>query len=33
VLNGKGNRMKFLAPHYPTNGSVLHLGVSWVFFN
>ena len=33
VLNGKGNRMKFLAPHYPTNGSVLHLGVSWNFIN
>ena len=28
-----GNRMRFLTPHYPTNGSVLHFGVSWVFFN
>ena len=28
-----GNRMRFLAPHYPTNGSVIHFGVSWVFFN
>ena len=33
VNNGSGNRMKFLTPHYPTNGSVLHLGVSWNFFN
>ena len=33
MLNGKGNHMKFLAPHYPTNGSVLHMGVSWPFFN
>ena len=33
VLNGKGNHMKFLTPHYPTNGSVLHIGVSWPFFN
>lgn len=28
-----GNRMRFLAPHYPTNGSVIHFGVSWVFYN
>ena len=28
-----GNRMRFLSPHYPTNGSVIHFGVSWVFFN
>jgi hypothetical protein len=33
LLNGSGNHMKFLTPHYPTNGSVLHLGVSWPFFN
>ena len=33
VNNGSGNHMKFLAPHYPTNGNVLHLGVSWNFFN
>ena len=33
VLNGSGNHMKFLAPHYPVNGSVLHMGVSWPFFN
>ena len=28
-----GNRMQFLAPHYPTNSSVLHFGVSWNFYN
>lgn len=33
VVNGGGNHMKFLVPHYPTNGSVLHFGVSWPFFN
>ena len=33
VLNGSGNHMKFLTPHYPTNGSVIHFGVSWPFFN
>ncbi len=27
------NRMAFLTPHHPTNRSVLHLGVSWNFFN
>ena len=30
---GSGNRMQFLTPHYPVNGSVLHLGVSWNFYN
>ena len=33
VLNGSGNHMKFLAPHYPVNGNTLHFGVSWPFFN
>ena len=33
VLNGSGNHKKFLTPHYPTNGMVMHLGVSWPFFN
>ena len=33
VVNGGGNHMKFLTPHYPTNGSVIHFGVSWPFFN
>ncbi len=33
INNGSGNHMKFLTPHFPTNGSVLHLGVSWNFYN
>jgi len=33
VFDGSANRKKFLTPHYPMNGSVLHLGVSWNFFN
>ena len=33
VNNGSGNKMMFLAPHYPTNGNVLRLGVSWNFYN
>lgn len=27
------NKMAFLVPHYPVNRSVLHIGVSWNFFN
>lgn len=27
------NKMSFLTPHYPVNSSVLHMGVSWNFFN
>ena len=27
------NRKAFLTPHYPLNRSVLHIGVSWNFFN
>lgn len=30
---GNGNRMYFLTPHYPQNGSILRMGVSWNFFN
>lgn len=33
VNAGSGNHMRFLTPHYPTNSSVLHFGVSWNFFN
>ena len=33
VTSGMGNRMAFLTPHYPTDGSVLRMGVSWNFFN
>ncbi len=31
--NGMGNRSSFLTPHYPLNGSVLRLGISWNFYN
>lgn len=31
--SGGGNRMYFLTPHYPQNGSVLRFGLSWNFFN
>ncbi len=30
---GSGSNMAFLAPHYPTNSSVLRMGLSWNFFN
>ena len=30
---GSGNKMYFLAPHYPQNGRILRVGVSWNFFN
>lgn len=33
VNNASGNKMMFLTPHYPTNGSVLRFGVSWNFYN
>jgi len=33
IVNGSGNHMKFLTPHYPTNGAVLNIGISWPFFN
>jgi len=33
VTNGMGNAMSFLTPHYPTNGSIMRMGVSWNFFN
>ena len=33
VNAGSGKMNYFLAPHYPTNGRVLRLGVSWNFFN
>lgn len=33
VNAGTGNRMQFLAPHYPTNSRVMHMGVSWNFYN
>ncbi len=33
VTGSSFNRMNFLTPHYPSNTQVLHLGVSWNFFN
>ena len=33
ALGTSADRMAFLAPFYPQNRSVLHLGVSWNFFN
>ncbi len=30
---GSGNKMYFLAPHYPQNGRILRFGLSWNFFN
>lgn len=30
---GNGSKMYFLAPHYPQNGRVMRIGVSWNFFN
>lgn len=33
VNAGSGNKQYFLAPHHPMNGRVLHLGLSWNFFN
>lgn len=33
VNGGSGNRMYFLVPHYPQNGSVMRFGLSWNFFN
>lgn len=33
VNQGSGNRMSFLAPHYPINQMLLRLGVSWNFYD
>ena len=33
ATNSSFNRRAFLAPHYPTDGSVVRMGVSWNFFN
>lgn len=33
VVGRAGNKRQFLTPHYPTNNMVMHLGVSWNFFN
>ena len=33
AANGNGNKMTFLAPHYPGNSSILRFGISWNFIN
>jgi hypothetical protein len=33
LFAGKANKMSFLAPHYPTDSSILRLGISWNFLN
>ena len=33
ALYSSANRKYFTTPHYPHNGSVMHIGVSWPFFN
>ena len=33
VNAGSGSRMQFFTPHYPTDNRVLHVGVSWNFYN
>ena len=32
-VNGSGGNDRFTLPHYPMNGNILRLGVSWNFFN
>ena len=33
VNGGSGTKNYFLAPHYPTNGRIMHMGISWNFYN
>lgn len=33
INEGNGTNMYFLAPHYPQNGKILRMGLSWNFFN
>ena len=33
INGGSGTKNYFLTPHYPTNGRIMHMGVSWNFFN
>ena len=33
IVGNLGNKQQFLTPHYPMNNMVMHLGVSWNFFN
>jgi hypothetical protein len=33
VNGGSGDKNYFLTPHYPTNGRIMHMGISWNFYN
>ena len=33
VNGGSGDKNYFLTPHYPTNGRIMHVGISWNFYN
>ena len=33
IVGNLGSKNQFLTPHYPMNNMVMHLGVSWNFFN
>ena len=33
VNAGSGDKNYFLTPHYPTNSRIMHVGVSWNFYN
>ena len=33
INGGSGTKNYFLTPHYPTNGRIMHFGVSWNFYN
>ena len=33
IVGNKASKMSFLTPHYPLNNAVMHIGVSWNFFN
>ena len=33
VVGNAASKMAFLTPHYPINNAVMHIGVSWNFFN
>ena len=33
IVGNKASKMSFLTPHYPLNHAVMHIGVSWNFFN
>ena len=33
INGGSGDKNYFLTPHYPTNGRIMHVGISWNFYN